>query len=161
MKSRLVAKRAQDAAALDRGDQRFEPLGDFVGRCAGRKAGGGTDVDCDFAEVGEAAVFALHLPDAVEAHWDNRDAKIPGKEADAPLKRGHAAILGIVHFAFGKNQHAVAAVDGFAHEAKAFAEAGKLRQRENVEEQGGEPIAKLIGPAFGEKPIARWKSHVL
>src|SRR6267143_1904604 len=67
----------------------------------------------------------------------------------------------VVHFAFGKYQHAVAAVDGFASEAKALAKAGKLWERKNVEEGGDEPVAELIGPTFGDKPIARRAAHHL
>src|SRR6267378_3792022 len=109
----------------------------------------------------KSTVLAVHLPDAVEAHGNYRDAQIFGEEADAALERRHEAIFGIVDFAFGKDQYAMATVDGFAGEAKAFAEAGKLRQRKNIEEQGGEPVAELIGRAPGEEPIARRTAHVL
>src|SRR6267143_4284151 len=118
-------------------------------------------MDGDFADARQTTVLALHLPDAVEAHGNYRDAQIFGEEDDAALERRHEAIFGIVDFAFGKDQYAMATVDGFAGEAKAFAEAGKLRQRKNIEEQGGEPVAELIGPAPGEKPIARRAAHVL
>src|SRR2546426_9637894 len=82
------------------------------------------------------------------------------EEANAALEGGHAAIFGVVHFAFWKYEHAVAAVDGFASEAEAFAESGKLRERENIEEQRGEQVAELIGAALGEEPITRRTAHV-
>src|SRR6266567_828175 len=82
------------------------------------------------------------------------------QRTDGGLKRGHLAGAGVVDFAFGKDEHAVAAVDRFAGEAEAFAEPGKLRQRKNVEEQGGERVAELIGPAPGEEPITRRTTHV-
>ena len=66
-------------------------------------------------------MFAFHLPDAVEAHGDDGDSQILGEEADAGLESGHFAGLGIVDLAFGEDQDAVAAVDGFSGEAKAFA----------------------------------------
>src|SRR6266436_1366763 len=75
--------------------------------------------------------------------------------------RRRAISSGDMHFTFGKNEHAVAAVDGFAGEAEALAEAGKLRERENVEEQGSEPVAELISPALGEEPVLRWAAHIL
>jgi len=108
------------------------------------------DADGDFADVGEAAMFALHLPDTVQANRNDRDMQIFCEEADAALKRSHVAVFGVIHFTFGKNEHAVAAVDGFAGEAEALAEAGKLRERENVEEQGSEPVAELISPALAK-----------
>jgi len=104
-------------------------------------------------------VFAFHLPDAVEAHGDDGDSQILGEEADAGLESGHFAGLGIVDLAFGEDQDAVAAVDGFSGEAKAFAEAGELREREDVEEGGDEPVAELVGPAFGEEPILWRAAH--
>src|SRR5205809_5142838 len=89
----------------------------------------------------EAAALALHLPDTVESHGHNGNAKIFREQADAGLKRRHPAIRGVVHHAFGKNQHAVAAIRRFAGKAEAFPEAGELRQRENIEERGDQPIA--------------------
>ncbi len=56
-------------------------------------------------------MLALHLPDAVEAHRNDGDAKVFGEESDATLKGSHAAILGIVDLTLGKNEHAVTAVD--------------------------------------------------
>src|SRR3989454_9245154 len=50
------------------------------------------------------------------------------EEANAALEGGHAAIFGVVHFAFWKYEHAMAAVDGFAGEAEAFSESGKDRK---------------------------------
>src|SRR5258708_39080344 len=157
----VLAVVAKQAALLQRAHQRFELPGDFFRGGSWRERDRGTYSDGDFADVGETTVFALHPPDAVEAHWNYRDAKIFCEEPDAALERCHAAIFGIIHFAFGKNEHAVAAVDRFAGKAKAFAEAGKLRQRKNVEEQGGEPVAELISPAPGEEPITRRAAHVL
>src|SRR5258708_30442144 len=111
--------------------------------------------------MSEAAAFSLHLPDAVQSHWNDGQAKIFGEEADATLERSHAAIFGIVDLPFGKDQHAIAAIRGFPGKAEAFAEAGKLRQRKNVEEQGGEPVAELIGPASGEEPLLWRPAHAL
>ena len=110
-------------------------------------------MDGDFVAMGEAAMFSLHLPDAVEAHGNDWQSEIFCEQADAGLKRGHAAVGGIVDFSFRKNQDGVAAVGGFAGEAEALPEAGKLRERKNVEERGDQPVAKLIGPAFCEKPL--------
>src|SRR6266566_4456757 len=135
--------------------QRFEAASDFVGCRAGWEGYRSADVDGDLAKVGKAAVLALHLPDAVKPHRNDGDAKIFCQQADATLEWGHAAILGIVHFTFGKNEHAVAAVDGFASEAEAFAEAGKLRERENIEQQGRDP-------AIASPPMAaarRWRDR--
>src|SRR5436305_1560480 len=100
-------------------------------------------------------MFTLHSPDTVEADWENRDLQILREQADAGLKFRHFTGGGIVDFAFGEDEDAVAAVDGFGREAEAFAEAGELRKRENVEERGGEPVAELIGPAPGEEPVLR------
>src|SRR6266849_2221818 len=119
---------------LQRMNKGFEASGYFVGGCAGREGDRGADADGDFANVGEAAVFTFHLPDAVQAHRNDRGAKIFCEEADTALERRHAAIFRIVDFAFGKDDHAIAAVDGFTGKTKTFAEAGKLRQRKNVEE---------------------------
>src|SRR5260370_23044305 len=151
----------QENVPLQRSDNGFEAASDLVGGCARRKGDRGADSNGYLAEVGEAATFALHLPDAVEAHRNDRDAKIFCEKADATLERSHAAIFGVVHFTFGKNEHAVAAVNRFAGETEAFAEAGKSRQRKNVEQYDGEPVAELISPAPGEKPIARWTAQVL
>src|SRR5258708_9737536 len=96
--------------------------------------------------MSEAAAFSLHLPDAVQSHWNDGQAKIFGEEADATLERTHAAIFGIVDLPFGKDQHAIAAIRGFTDEAEAFAEAGKLRQRKNVEQHAGEPPAQFKSP---------------
>src|SRR6266566_1294543 len=156
----LLHRIAAHGGLLQGTDGGFQAAGDFVGGHAGRKSNGRADANGNFAEMGKAAVFALHLPDAVESHGNHRDAQILCEQADAGLKRGHLAGAGVVHFAFGKDEHAVAAVDRFAGEAEAFAEAGKLRQRKNVEEQGGERVAELIGPAPGEEPITRRTTHV-
>ena len=90
-------------------------------------------MDGEFVEVGEAAALLLHLPDAVEAHGDDGDLQILGEQADALLEWDHVRCGAIVDDAFGEDEEAVAAVGGFSGEAEAFAEAGKLRQRENVE----------------------------
>ena len=79
-------------------------------------------------------MLAFHLPDAVEAYGDDGDSQILREQADAGLEFGHFASVGMVDLAFGEDQDAVAAVDGFSGEAKAFAEAGELREREDVEE---------------------------
>jgi hypothetical protein len=134
---------------------------DFVGRCADRKGDGRADVDGDFAKMGETAVFALHFPNAVEAHGNDGYAKTFSKEANAALERCHAAVFGVVDFAFGENEDAVAVIGGFAGEAETFAEAGKLGKGENIEEKGSEPVAKLIGPPFCKKPITWRAAHIL
>src|SRR5437660_5031857 len=148
-------------AELQGAHKGFEAVGDFVGGSAGRERYWSADANGDFAKMGEAAVFALHLPDSIQAHRNNRDAQIFGQEADAALERSHAPILGIVDFAFGENEHAVVAVNGIAGKAEAFAKTGKLRQRKDVEEQRSEPVAELIGPTPGEEPITRRIPHVL
>src|SRR5437899_5332532 len=148
-------------AELQRAQKGFEAVGDFVGGSAGRERYWSADANGDFAKMGKAAALALHLPDSIQAHRNNRDAQIFGQEADAALERSHAPILGIVDFAFGENEHAVAAVNGIAGKAEAFAKAGKLRQWENVEQQRGKPVAELIRPTLGEEPITRRTSHVL
>ena len=76
-------------------------------------------------------------------------------------KGDHVRGVAIVDDAFGKNEEAVAAVDGFAGEAKAFAKAGKLREREDIEERDDQEIAELPEPAFGEKPFARRMAECL
>src|SRR2546430_4307933 len=48
---------------LQRTDGGFQAAGDFVGGHAGRKSDGRTDPHGDFAEMPEAAMFALHLPE--------------------------------------------------------------------------------------------------
>ncbi len=111
--------------------------------------------------MSKAAALALHLPDAVEPHGHDGKAQIFGEQSDARLKRRHAAVLRIVHHALGKNEQTVAAVDGFPRKAKTLAEAGKLRQRENVEKRGDQPVAKLIGPALCKKPLAGRAAHIL
>jgi len=50
-----------------------------------------------FAKACQAAALALHLPDAVESHGHNGNAKIFRAQTDAGLKRRHAAIRRIVH----------------------------------------------------------------
>ena len=62
----------------------------------------------------------------------------------------------VVDYAFGEDEEAVAAVGGFAGEAETFTEAGKLRQRENIEERDDEEIVELPEPALGEEPFA-WR----
>src|SRR5260370_13855478 len=114
----VLAVVAQHAAPLQRVHQRFELPGNLFWGGSWRECDRGTNSDGDFANVGETTVFALHLPDAVEAHRNNWDAKIFCEEPDAALERCHAAIFGIVHFAFGKNEHPVAAVDRFPNETE-------------------------------------------
>src|SRR6266851_5858593 len=96
----------------------------------------------------EAAALALHLPDAIETHRDDGDAEILREDADAGLECCHLAGFGIVNFAFGEDEDAVAAVDGFAGVAETFAKAGKSWEREDVEERDDEPVAELIYPAL-------------
>ena len=57
-------------------NQILEAGGDFDGGSVWREGDGGADVDGEFAEVGEASMLLLHLPDAVEAHRDDGDAEI-------------------------------------------------------------------------------------
>src|SRR6267143_6541776 len=154
-------RQTKHAKDLQRSNGGFQRAGDFVGGRAGREVDRGADSNGEFAEAGEAAVFTFHLPDALEAHGNDGDAKSFGEQADAALERGHLAGGRVVHFAFGKYQHAVAAVDGFASEAKALAKAGKLWERKNVEEGGDKPVAELVCPTFGDKPIARRMTHFL
>src|SRR5205823_1472782 len=142
-------------------DDRLELAGDFFGSSARRKSDGGANSNNDLAEAGEPAALALHLPDAVEPHGYNGNPQIFREQADAGLKRRHAAVLGVVHQAFGKNQNAIAAAHGLARKAEAFPEAGELRERKNVEERDDQPVAKLVGPAFCEKPVAWGMAHVL
>ena len=92
-------------------------------------------MDGELTKVGEAAVLLLHLPDAIEADGDDGDAEILGEEADAGLERDHVRGVAVVDDAFGEDEKAVATVGGFAGEAEALAEAGKLRQREHVEKR--------------------------
>jgi len=80
-----------DFVSLQRTNEGFELSGDFVGRRVGGKVDRGADANGDFAEIGEAAVGALHLPDAVEAHGDDGKAQISGKQADTLLERRHLA----------------------------------------------------------------------
>ena len=129
--------------------------GDFRGGSVGRKCNGGAEVNGEFSEVGEAAVLLLHLPHAIETNRDDGNVEILGEEADAGLERDHVRGVAVVDDAFGKDEKAVAAVGGFAGEAKALSETGKLGQRENIEERNDQEIAELPKPALGEKPFAR------
>src|SRR6266852_8129326 len=109
----------------------------------------------------DAAVLALHLPEAIQTDGDDGDAEILRQDAAAGLECGHLACFTVVDFAFGEDQDAVAAVDGFAGVAETFAEAGKLREREDVEERDDQPVAELVGPTLGEEPIARRTAQAL
>ena len=115
----------------------------------------------NFAEAGEAPVFALHLPDTIEAHRNNRQREIFRQQADTGLKWSHAAVSGIIDFTFRKNQHGITTIGGFAGEAEALPETGKLRQWKNVKEGGDQEIAELISPSFCKKPVARRSAHAL
>jgi len=55
-------------------------------------------------------VLALHLPDAVEAHGNDREAKILGEQADAALERAISPVA-VLFLRLRENQDAVAAVD--------------------------------------------------
>jgi len=77
-----------------------------------------------------------------------------GEEADAGLEGDHVGGIAIVDEAFGEDEQAEATVCGFAGEAKTFAEARKLRERENIEQRDHQEIAELPEPAFGEEPVA-------
>jgi hypothetical protein len=59
---------------LQGADEGLELCGDFCRRSAWGERDRGTDANGDFAEVGEAAVGALHFPHAVEAHRDDGNA---------------------------------------------------------------------------------------
>src|SRR5271163_2798154 len=113
-------------------DARFERVRNLVRRRIRRKRDWSADVDCDFAEVGEAAAFALHLPNAIESHRNNGKTEVLGEQADATLERRHAAVFRVVDLAFGENEDAVAAVGGFTRKTETFAETRTLRQREDV-----------------------------
>src|SRR5260370_37981934 len=113
----------QENVPLQRSDNGFEAAGDFVGGCARRKGDRGADSNGYLAEVGEAATFALHLPDADETDRNERDAKIFYEKADATLERRHAAIYVDVHLTFGINEHAEAAVCIYAGGTCALAQA--------------------------------------
>src|SRR5438105_1063358 len=146
---------------LQRADGGFQAASYFVRRSAGSEGGGSADSNGDFAGVSEAAALPLHLPHAVQMHRNYGNAQVLREQSDARLKRRHAPVLGVVHFAFRKNEDAVTAIDRFTGKAKALAEAGELRQWENVEEGDDQPVAKLVGPPFCKKPIARRMTHVL
>src|SRR5919109_590051 len=106
-------------------------------------------------------MLTLHLPHTVEADWYNRDAEIFREQTNAGLKRRHAAVLGVVDFAFGENQHAVPAVHRFSGKTKAFAKAGQLWQGKNVKDRSDQPIAQPVAPASYKKPVARRVMHPL
>jgi len=52
-----------------------------------REGDGCADMDGDFADARQTTVLALHLPDAVETHRNDRDAKIFCEES-MPLWNG-------------------------------------------------------------------------
>ena len=120
-------RRAKDAKDLQRSNGGFQGVDNDVGMSAWWERNGGGDSNGELAEAGQAAMLAFHLPDAVEAHGNNGDAKVFRQQTDAALEMSHFAGGRVVHLAFGKNQHAVVAVDRFAAEAETFAETGKLR----------------------------------
>src|SRR5208283_5538549 len=99
-------------------------------------------------------MLLLHLPDAIEAQGDDGNVEILGEQANAGLEGNHIRSVAVVDDAFGKNKEAVAAIHRFASEAKAFAETGKLGQREHVEERDDQEIAELPEPALGEEPFS-------
>src|SRR5258708_35056730 len=101
----------------------------------------------------EAAALLFHLPDAVETHGNYRDLQILREEADALLKGHHFWGGAVVDDAFRENEDAVAAVGGFTGEAEAFAEAGKLRKWEYVEQRNDQKIIQPPEPAFGKEPF--------
>ena len=68
----MIQKGCGISPTLQGTNRALEMVGDFVGGSVGWERDGRADVDCDFAKAGEAAMFALHLPDAVEAHGNNR-----------------------------------------------------------------------------------------
>ena len=114
---------------------------------------GAPKLDGEFAEMREAAMLALHLPQAIDAHGNDGQIQILRQQTNAGLKCRHAGRVAIVDDAFGKYQDAVAAVGGFSGETKTFAKTGELRKRENVEKSDQQEIADLPEPALGEKPI--------
>ena len=133
----------------------MEMRGDFGGRRVARERHWGADVHGDFAGVSEAAVLLLHAPEAIDAHGDHGNIEILRQEADAVLERGHFWSVAHVDIALRKNQNAVAAIDGFPSKTKAFAKAGKARQRENVEERDNRKIFEPPQETFGERPFVR------
>jgi len=78
-------------------------------------------------------MLLFHLPDTVKAEWDDGDLEVLGKQAYAWLERKHVRRGAIIDDAFGEDQQAVPMIDRFAGKTKAFAEAGELWERENVE----------------------------
>ena len=61
-----------------------------------RKSHRRTDSNDDFAAFRDAAAFAAHLPDAVDAHGHDRHVEIFGEQPDARLKFVHLAGFGVV-----------------------------------------------------------------
>ena len=129
--------------------------GDFGGRGVRREGDGGAEVDGEFTNAGEAAMLLLHLPEAIEAHGDDGDAKILGEKTDAGLEGDHGACVAVVDDAFGEDEQAVATIGGFASEAETLAEAGEPGERKDVEERNDEKITELPKPALREKPFVR------
>lgn len=151
----LVQFRRHGNARVSEGlNEGLEMGSDFGESRVGREGDRGADVNDEFAEVGEAAALLLHLPDAVKAHGDDGDTEILGEQADARLEGDHVRRVAVVDDAFGKDEKAVATIDGFAGESETFPKAGKLRKREYVEERDDEEVVELPEPAFGEEPFA-------
>src|SRR5580700_11011861 len=98
----------------ERNNSGFQQPSDFVRGDTRRKYDRRADAYGDFAEAGEPAAFALHLPDTVETHGDDGKAEILGQQADAALEWRHAAVFGVVDHAFGENQDAIPTVGGLA-----------------------------------------------
>src|SRR5713101_9418192 len=91
----------------------FKSSRDLIWRSARRKVDRRPDADCHFAEMRQAAPFALHLPHAVKPQGHYGEPQVFAEEADAVLECRHPPVSGIVDLAFGENEEAVAAVDGF------------------------------------------------
>src|SRR6267143_1786276 len=78
---------------LQRWNEGFKAACAFLPGRAEREGDRGTDSNGEFAEAGEAAALALHLPDAVEAHGNDGDAKVFGQQANTTLKWGHFRVV--------------------------------------------------------------------
>jgi len=77
--------------------------------------------------------------------------KIVGEQAYAGAKSAEATVFGVL--ALGKDENAVAAIDGLSSVSEALAKSGFTRQRKEVEQCNGErPPHAIVAP--GEKHLA-------
>src|SRR5208283_2971681 len=100
-------------------------------------------------------MLLLHAPEAIDAHGDYGNVEILREQTDAVLERGHGRSVAHVDITLGKNQDAVAAIDGLAGKTKALAKPRKARQRENVEQRDNRKIFESPQETFGERPFVR------